>query len=256
MSNDKHARFLALRERQQNELATHPINTNNKYTMWWAEGKQSLPQVQDFFLQFYVFSVLFIPALAKRYAWAPNDKIARAIWSILVSELGAEFSVGGESDGSAIWFKNAHRNWCIETGMLYGLKKEDFDPRKGTAETYFFCDTFERLYGNRDMTISLAAADIVESTWAYGSGFWGELRQGLREWDKKLGISPEPTFLRVHDEVEKFHAMHADEEFEEVYMEFDVDDDLFIATGKEMLDAIQVFWDGLDKRRKEIALIS
>jgi hypothetical protein len=33
-------------------------------------------------------------------------------------------------------------------------------------------------------------------------------------------------------------------------MEFDVDDDLFITTGKEMLDAIQVFWEGLDQQRK------
>lgn len=250
---NKHARFLALLKRRQDELATHPIVINNAYTKWWKEGNQSLAQIHDFFQQFYVFSVLFIPALEERLAWAPNEKIAKSIWSIVVSEHGADFSPGGESDGSVIRFKNAHRNWCIETGMLYGMKKEDFSPRKGTEETYFFCDALKRLYGNRDMTISLSAADIVESTWAYGSGFWGELRQGLWPWDKKLGITKEPTFFRIHDEVEKFHARHADEEFEEAYMEFDVDDELFIATGKEMLDAIEVFWGGLDKRRKEIS---
>ncbi len=252
--NSKHERFLALVERRQNELATHSIVIANEYTKWWAQGEQTLPQIHDFFQQFYVFSVLFIPALMERLAWWSHiPKIAKPIWSIAASEIGADFSPGGESDGSIIRFKNRHSNWCVETGMLYGMREEDFNPRRGTPETYFFCNALKRLYGNSDMTISLAAADIVESTWAYGSGFWGELRQGLWPWDKKLGITQEPTFFRIHDEVEIFHAKHADEEFKEVYMEFDVNDDLFIATGKEMLDAIAVFWQGLDEQRKKLS---
>lgn len=255
-TTSKEERFLALVQRRQAELATHPIVVDNQYTKWWKEGNQSLAQVRDFFQQFYVFSVLFIPALTKRYAWADDDEQAKSIWSILVSELGASFSADGDPDGSKIRFKHAHRNWCKETGMLYGLKNEDFKTKYGTPETFFFCETLERLYGNRNATISLAAADIVESTWAYSSGFWGELREGLRHWDKKLSITPEPTFLKLHDEVEVHHAKFADEEFREAYMSTDIDEDLFVKSGKEMLDAIEVFWNGLNESRKIIAEMS
>ena len=51
------------------------------------------------------------------------------------------------------------------------------------------------------------------------------------------------------DRVEAQHASHTMEELEEVYFGEDFDKEKFFEGGKQILDAVAAFWDGLEKDR-------
>lgn len=60
-------------------------------------------------------------------------------------------------------------------------------------------------------------------------------------------------FFTYHDRLEEQHAQHTKEELQDYYMKTpSMNEDQFILHGKEMLDAVAVFWEGLDQQRKDI----
>jgi hypothetical protein len=57
------------------------------------------------------------------------------------------------------------------------------------------------------------------------------------------------AFFTWHNRVEAQHAGHTLEELENVYFNADFDRAKFIQGEREILDAIAVFWDGLNDDR-------
>ena len=55
-----------LTEEFSHKIMSHPIIQNNAFTQKWSQGKMSLEQVQQFTIQFSVFSNLFLIAQLKK----------------------------------------------------------------------------------------------------------------------------------------------------------------------------------------------
>jgi hypothetical protein len=271
-------RFLAFQTRIDAELLRHPIITNNTYTAWFEHGHKSHEQIMNFIVQFSVFSNQFLVAQLQKTLNADTLEGMRASKEILANEIGVVFnsaannsasidgpetehhgdaelvSTEGTVDGGVFRFRAAHFEWLLRIAEKLGLTFEDMGRRvHGTESTLFFCDELIRLYGSEDYMTAQAASYAVEN-WA-AAGFWDELVTGFVAYNEGVE-SPLPlAFFAWHARIEGQHAQHTQEELEELYFQREVDHDAFIETGKEILDGVAAFWDGLDEQRRRIAAI-
>ena len=99
--------------------------------------------------------------------------------------------------------------------------------------------------------MSQASSYAVEN-WA-AAGFWKELVAGLEAFRQRRHIDLPIFFFTYHDRIEAQHALHTLEELEMMYFSREIDENLFLRVGNEMLDAVAVFWNGLNASRLEIA---
>ena len=157
-------------------------------------------------------------------------------------------NIEGTVDGSIYRHRAAHYEWLLGVGEPLGLGYDDLGKRwHGRPTTLHFCDELMRLYGSEDAQIAEGASFAVEN-WA-AAGFWQELEDGLF----KLKASRYPhlklAFFTWHNRVEAQHAGHTMEELEEVYFSPDFRRDKFFQGGREILDAIATFWEGLQEDR-------
>jgi len=150
-------------------------------------------------------------------------------------------------------FRAAHFEWLLQIAGKLGLDYNDVGKRRfGTRPTLFFCDELVRLYGSEDYRISQAASYAVEN-WA-AAGFWNELVEGLEKFNTRTRAALPLAFFSWHSRLEAQHALHTQEELEELYFTSQVDEDGFIHYGQEMLDGVAVFWNGLNDQRRLIQL--
>jgi hypothetical protein len=256
----------------------HRIIHKNAYTHWFSDGTATREELQHFIRQFSVFSNQFLIAALLKVINAPSLQQSRASREILLNELGVIYhkptastepslqtsdktddekdqagdpelvSTEGTVDGGICRFRAAHFEWLTSVAEGIGLNYEQIGKRKqGTAATLHFCDELKRLYGSDDPSIAEGASFAVEN-WA-AAGFWQELEDGLmqikRSWLPNLRLA----FFTWHNRVEAQHAGHTLEELEDVYFQPDFDHAKFMQGGQEILDAIAVFWDGLNHDR-------
>jgi len=121
--------------------------------------------------------------------------------------------------------------------------------RLGTVATLHFCDELSRLYANENDSTAIAASFAVEN-WA-AAGFWEDLVAGFRAINTERAEKIPISFWTFHSALEQQHADHTIDELKECYDEGRiVDEDAFCQTCVEMLDAVEVFWDGLDASRR------
>lgn len=275
-SIEKAHRFLEFQARIDTELLKHPVITDNAYTAWFEQGRQSHEQIMSFIVQFSVFSNQFLVAQLQKTLNADTLEGMRASKEILANEIGVVFNASGKSkaqttdpdregdpelvstegsvDGGVFRFRAAHFEWLLRIAEKLGLGFEDIGRRiHGTDSTLFFCDELIRLYGSEDYMTSQAASYAVEN-WA-AAGFWDQLVTGFVKYNERIE-SPLPlAFFTWHARIEGQHAAHTQEELEELYFDRDVDEDAFIETGNEMLGGVAAFWNGLDEQRRRIAAI-
>lgn len=264
--------FLAEVDRQ---FLQHRIITNNTYTCWFREGKATDEELQHFIGQFSVFSNQFLVAALLKTINSPTLQQSRASREILLNELGVIYrkagqpvggqlaqteeekdregdpelvSTEGTVDGGICRFRAAHFEWLIGVAEGLGLSYADIGKRKhGRPTTLHFCDELQRLYGSDDPQIAQGASFAVEN-WA-AAGFWQELEEGLMRIKQTRHPHLHLAFFTWHNRVEAQHAGHTLEELEEVYFKPDFDRAKFMQGGREILDAIAVFWDGLNDDR-------
>ncbi|MGD8559206.1 MAG: hypothetical protein PVF34_10025 [Gammaproteobacteria bacterium] len=272
-SAGKAKQFLDFQKRINEELLTHDIIVNNPFTRWFREGQMSQDQVKAFVVQFSVFSNLFLIAQLHKMINADSLESMRASKEILANEIGVVFnpasrsshkdngngetdpelvSTEGTVEGGMFRFKAAHFEWLLILANKLGLAFGDVGKRRhGTQSTLTFCDELVRLYGNTDYLTSQAASYAVEN-WA-AAGFWDELVAGFNAYNRRTGANLPISFFSWHARLEAQHALHTQEELEEIYFETDIDEARFIRIGREMLDGVAVFWNGLDEQRKSLA---
>ena len=270
---EKAKRFLLFQERINNELLNHRIIQKNNYCQWFEQGKQSAEQVKAFVVQFSVFSNLFLIAQLHKTINADSLEGMHASKEILANEIGVIFNPGkakkaleakqddatnpdivsteGSIEGGQFRFKAAHFEWLLKMAEKLGLSFNDIGKRRhGTTSTLFFCDELTRLYGNENYQVSQASSYAVEN-WA-AAGFWDELVNGFEAFNKHSNLNLPLGFFIWHAKIESQHAAHTQEELEELFFSRDINEDLFIKYGNEMLDGVAVFWEGLDEERKQL----
>lgn len=269
---DQFRGFLAEVDR---ELMQHPIILHNPYTAWFQNGTASDAELACFVQQFSVFSNDFLVAALLRVINAETLEQAHASKEILLNELGVIYRKGervlgdraalsdadkdregdpdlvsteGTVDGGVFRFRAAHFEWLLRIGDHLGLTFDRLGKRKhGTKTTLHFCDELRRLYGSDDAQLGEGASFAVEN-WA-AAGFWQELEDGLMRLKKARHPNLPLAFFTWHNRVEGQHAGHTLEELEETYFAPDFDKAKFFQGGREILEAIAVFWNGLHQDR-------
>lgn len=264
--------FLAEVDR---EFLHHRVITDNAYTRWFQAGKATDEELRHFIRQFSVFSNQFLIAALLKVINSPTLEQARAGREILMNELGVIYrrpsepatgngarnnedkdregdpelvSTEGTVDGGTCRFRAAHFEWLCGVGEGLGMHFQDLGKRKhGRPSTLHFCDELQRLYGSDDGNIAEGASFAVEN-WA-AAGFWQELEDGLMKIKEARHPKLRLAFFTWHNRVEAQHASHTMEELEEVYFSHDFNRAKFIQGGKEILDAVAEFWDGLENDR-------
>jgi hypothetical protein len=252
----------------------HRIITSNAYTQWFSNGTATDEELRHFIRQFSVFSNQFLVAALLKVINSPTLKQSRTSREILLNELGVIYrnsrhsvtntalteeekdqsgdpdlvSTEGTIEGGIYRFRAAHFEWLIGVAEGLGLHYEDLGKRKhGSPTTLHFCDELQRLYGSDDPQIAEGASFAVEN-WA-AAGFWQELEAGLTRIKQTRHPHLHLAFFSWHNRVEAQHAGHTLEELEEVYFQPDFDQGKFCQGGREILEAIAVFWDGLNSDR-------
>jgi hypothetical protein len=264
--------FLADVER---ELLQHRIIRHNAFTKWFQSGEASDAELKHFIKQFSVFSNLFLSAALLKVINSPSLEQMRASKEILMNELGVVYrkpgqavaatagrtdeqkelegdpelvNIEGTVDGSIYRHRAAHYEWMLGVGEPLGLGYPDLGKRRhGSKSTLFFCDELARLYGNEDPWVAEGASFAVEN-WA-AAGFWQELEDGLLKIKKARIPGLRLAFFTWHNRVEGQHAGHVMEELEEAYFNPEFDREKFFQGGREILEAVAAFWDGLESDR-------
>lgn len=253
----------------------HPIILHNDYTIWFQEGTATDVELCHFLQQFSVFSNQFLIAALLKAINAPTLEQSRASREILLNELGVIYRKSGQSstannqtdddkdregdpelvstegtvDGGICRFRAAHFEWLIGVAEGLGLHYEDIGKRQhGRPTTLHFCDELQRLYGSDDPNIAEGASFAVEN-WA-AAGFWQQLEDGLTRIKQTRHPHLKLAFFTWHNRVEAQHAGHTLEELEAVYFQPGFDHAKFLQGGQDILAAIAVFWDGLNRDRQ------
>jgi len=266
----KAKRFLKFQAGINNELLNHSIIRNNQFTRWFQQGEMNEAQIKAFVVQFSVFSNLFLVAQLHKMINADTLDGMRASKEILANEIGVVFNPSSRSkanssqqdtdpqlvstedsvEGGVFRFRAAHFEWLLMLADTLGLGFDDVGKRHhGTAATIYFCDELVRLYGSNDYLTSQAASYAVEN-WA-AAGFWDELVEGFEKYNERTGADLPLAFFSWHAKLEAQHALHTQQELEELYFDTDIDEDKFIAIGNEMLNGVETFWMGLNEQRKD-----
>ncbi len=272
-TTDTAKRFLKFQQRIDSELLQHRVITDNKFTAWFKNGPHNREHIKAFVVQFSVFSNLFLIAQLNKTINADTIEGMRASKEILANEIGVIFkapkhtrdaklssenqedpdlvSTEGTVEGGTFRFQAAHFEWLLRMAAKLDIRFTDCGKRRhGTTSTLFFCDELARLYGSDDYLTSQAASYAVEN-WA-AAGFWDELVDGFRAYNKNAKYKLPLAFFTYHSRIEAQHALHTQEELEEIYFDRDIDEDKFIKFGNEMLNGVAVFWNGLDEQRKNL----
>jgi len=275
LTSQRVAEFERFLREVDRDLLHHRIVIDNAFTRWFREGTATDAELRHFVRQFSVFSNQFLVAALLRVINAPTLQQARAAKEILMNELGVIYrregrgggsprdlseeakdregdpelvSTEGTVDGGTFRFRAAHLEWLLAVAEDLGLGFNEIGKRRhGRPSTLHFCDELQRLYGNEDAQVAEGASFAVEN-WA-AAGFWQDLEDGLLKIKRDRHPHLRIAFFTWHNRVEAQHAGHTMEELEEVYFRDDFDADKFFQGGQEVLDAIAVFWDGLDGDR-------
>jgi hypothetical protein len=267
--------FRDFLDRVDRDLLHHRVITDNEYTRWFREGKATDAELVHFVRQFSVFSNQFLVAALLRVINAPTLQQARSAKEILMNELGVIYrrkeaetrpvedltqdskeregdpdlvSTEGTVDGGLFRFRAAHFEWLLAVGETLGLGFDDLGKRRhGRSYVLRFCDELQRLFGSEDDQVAEGASFAVEN-WA-AAGFWQELEDGLLEIKATRLPALKVAFFTWHNRVEAQHAGHTMEELEEVFFAPKFDEARFFQGAHEVLDAIAMFWDGLEDDR-------
>lgn len=253
----------AFRQRLEREVLSHAVIRANPYTAWFRQGDFSPAQARAFLVQFSVFSNQFLVAQLQKVLNAETLEEMRASKEILANEIGVGFRgagadpvLGGASgsvEGGTFHFRAAHFELLARMARQFGLGFADLGKRRlGTGATLYFCDELKRLYAHEDYQVASAASWAVEN-WA-AAGFWDELVEGWARYAERTGAAAfDMGFFTWHARIEANHARHTADELAELLARRYIDQDRFVSNANLMLDAVLVFWRGLDVQRVALA---
>ena len=253
----------AFRARLERDVLSHPVIRSNPYTAWFKQGDFSPAQARAFLVQFSVFSNQFLVAQLHKVLNAETLEEMHASKEILANEIGVGFrGTGGDAvlggtvgsvEGGTFHFSAAHFELLARMARQFGLDFADLGKRRfGTGATLHFCDELVRLYGHEDYQVAAAASWAIEN-WA-AAGFWDELVEGWKRYgEQQRKRTFDIGFFTWHARIEANHAEVTSDELAEILAEHYIDEERFVKNANLMLDAVLVFWRGLDLQRMALA---
>lgn len=246
------------------EFLRHEVVVANRYLRWFRRGEATIEELRHFVVQFSVFSNQFLIAQLMKMINAETLEAMRASKEILANEIGVVFrgrkpgggpdaELGGDPelvrldgsvDGGRFWFRAAHFEWLLKTGEALGLSFDDLGRRRhGSPSTLFFCNELVRLYGSEDPIVAAGAGFAVEN-WA-AAGFWQDLVDGFLAFRKSRLQELPVAFFTWHNLLEARHAGTTREELAGLMVRPGFSRERFLAGGRQILDALAAFWNGL-----------
>lgn len=231
-----------------NLIENHPIVKHNQFTSWFSLGSASDQELKHFTVQFSVFSHLFIEAQLRKCINAMDLDAYRASKEILMNELGVVFNKDGSVNGGKFKFDAGHFEWLADFAKHLGLSFNQIGkPSHATESTMEFCRALMTWYGSEDWSVAAGASHAIEH-WA-AAGFWKELIDGL----KTIKATKHPElplgFWVWHDQIEDQHAAHTDDELNMLFERDGFCEESFLKGAEAILDAVKIFWDGLEADR-------
>jgi hypothetical protein len=258
--------FQSHLQRIEAEIYQHEIIQRNPYTKWFKLGYATTSQVADLVTQFSVFSNHFIPLEAKRMVNSATEQEEMEARAILASEIGVSIDPKtGNTEGHRFSHNSAHIKWLRDVGEMLGLNRDKLGKwALGSPSTLRFLINLEKVYGSPDNSIGSGASFAVESWAGYGIGkgeeaegnnFWKELTTGLEGYNSRnrepLQLPPlNVGFFRFHFGLESGHVANVENELKRTFASPDFKTDKWFTGAKRALDAIRIFWNGLDRSRK------
>lgn len=262
------ASLQAVREELVAKVLQHEVVVNNPYTKWFKLGNANTEQLRDLVIQFSVFSNHFIPLEAKRMVNAATEEEEREARAILGSEIGVSIDAAtGDIEGHKFSHDAAHIKWLRDIGESLGLDRNQLGKwALGSESTHRFLRELEDVYGSHDNNIGAGASFAIESWAGCGIGdgeeaesnnFWRELISGLETYNQKnrtrLGLPPLKTgFFKFHFGLESGHVANVSNELEQVLVRPDFDRKQWEYGAFHALNAILIFWKGLDESRRKL----
>lgn len=284
LSQSQVSKFERFLEKVNRIFLHHRIILHNQYTHWFSQGLATDPELRHFIQQFSVFSNQFLVASLQKTINAATLEESRASREILLNELGVIYrnpkqekgattknnmarpkvalnadqkdregdpalvSTEGTVDGGICRFRAAHLEWLLTVAEDVGLSFANIGKRKhGRPRTLHFCDELIRIYGSEDPSTAEGASFAIEN-WA-AAGFWQELEDGLTKIKQDRHPHLHLAFFSWHNRVEAQHAHHTQEELEQVFFKPGFVPHKFIHGGQDVLEALAIFWDGLNSDR-------
>ena len=260
--------FIDHIRRVEREIHAHDVVRQNPYTRWFKKGTANVDQVTDLVIQFSVFSNHFLPLEAKRMVNAATEAEEKKARSILGSEIGVPIDIHtGNIEGFTFSHDNAHIKWLRDIGETLGLGRDQLGKwALGSQATHRFLENLEKVYGHPDNNIGSGASFAIESWAGFGIGegeeaegnnFWKELIVGLEAYNKKhreaLDLHPiDVGFFQLHFNLELGHVANVEEELSEAFFSPGFDQEQWYYGAREALDAIHIFWKGLDEKRRTL----
>lgn len=255
--------FEAFQKKVDDVVLNHPVVTSNAYCDWVETGRMSEDDVKDLTIQFSVFSHYFMQAQMLKCFSAQTLEQYRAGKEILMNELGVSFTKPGTKvdatdpnavptegtvQGGTYRHTAAHFEWLLKFAEPLGLGFEQIGKwSQGTEATHHFCNALNEWYGNPDPCVGAGASYAVEN-WA-AAGFWKQLIAGLKAYNDQNDAGLNLGFWKWHDMVEEQHAEHTHDELREDFDEAWFDEEKYLEGARNILEAVEVFWKGLEEHR-------
>ncbi len=263
MKINKHISFDDFWEIIQKEIHEHPVILNNEYCKWFKKGEFTRIQLIDLFKQFAVFSKWFLLVQMMRLLNSKDLDAETHARYILANELGVKILPDGSAEDQMFKTSWAHINWLRQTAEPLGLNPEELGSWESASySTREFIEGLEKTYGSKNGEVGRGASYAIETwaSWGIGEGkksesnnFWHELITGIKIFNQNHLLDNGKTipldFFQFHFESEKGHGDNVLEELKESFSKPDFDPTKFIDGGKLALDAIYIFWLGLDHER-------
>lgn len=265
----KARRLVGFKSRLGRELLQHRLLQQNPYMEWFRRGDISVAQLRAFVVQLSVVTNSSVLAMLKKMIEAETLTRMRATKEILLNALGVSYrpapvkqsgsgkgptvvSAQGTVDGGTFRHRTAHLEWLVELGAALDLQYEDLGrPHHANPGTLHLTNELFRLYGSGDEQVAMAASYIVKLVGF--ANIWATALEGLKVYNGRRDTPPVPlNFFEWHHRTEEQRDESAQDTLEEHYFGADLDEDRFIAAGKEMLEAFAQFWDGMEEQRRQL----
>jgi pyrroloquinoline quinone (PQQ) biosynthesis protein C len=254
MTNDN---FLNFKNEIDQKINSHPSIANNLYTLWFSSGCQTQKDMEDFIIQYSIFSNDLNHALMCKMISAKTRESMRQTKELLMNELGVIYKPSGTEydpenmenlgsvDGGRFRFSAGHYEWLADTGEAIGLRYDQFGrTNQGNEESQEFSKIMIDLYKS-DYSDSDGANYALEH-WA-ASGFWLELIDGFNKFGKKHNKKIPIGFFTYHYKIESQHKKHTETSLKQIFYDKNFNQEDFINGAIKILDGLHLFWIGLQK---------
>ena len=227
----------------RNFVLTHNA-INNSYLRWFRTGNVSDQELHDFAIEFYNFARFFPKILVAQLVNTEDELVADELTRVLYSELGE-----GQTE-------NRHERLYRKFLRSIGIDVHDALTLPMMPTTKAYIDGMEELYGSGSHEQALGASFGLENM---AITMWERLIPGLSALKHARNPNLDMTYFTFHRELEVTHEQAMKKAFAAFQAHAASDEahlsphkrEEFCCGVKKVLDYLEGFWMGLERKRLE-----